>query len=234
MLMGSCVIQILARDTMNKFNEAYFEDGVKQKLSGYENYRYMPTRSYEEAITLVENFDLKQEEYTPLMSGGLTLKTKSKTVLDLGCAKGFLVHALNQLGILAFGEDISEYAILNCKQTVWERLSLPTNEHYGFIICKDMMEHISEKEVLNTLTSIRKRCQCALFVIPLGDDDRFRIREYEIDVTHVTKKDEDWWIDILREAGFKLDKFSYELGAIKKKWTSKYPYGNGFFQVSSK
>jgi hypothetical protein len=63
----------------------------------------------------------------------------------------------------------------------------------------------------------------------LGDNDRFRIREYEIDVTHVTKKDEEWWINLFRKHGFVLVEFSYSMGEIKKKWVKDYPHGNGFF-----
>jgi len=207
------------KDSANLFNKDYFEDGVKQKLSGYENYRYLPTRSYEEAITLTEDIFYYVNKHT--------------SILDLGCAKGYLVHALRQLGFNAYGEDISKYAIDNCHPSVQEYVNPLTDDLYDFIVCKDMMEHISEKEVLKTLVNIRKRCTDALFIIPFGDDDVFRIKEYEIDITHVTKKDEDWWINMFRDAGFRLDTFTYKLGAIKKKWTSKYPYGNGFFLVSS-
>ena len=67
------------------------------------------------------------------------------------------------------------------------------------------------------------------FVIPLGDNNKFRIREYEIDVTHVTKKDEEWWFNLFKNHNFKIKNFSYSFGTIKEKWTKTYPYGNGFF-----
>jgi hypothetical protein len=35
------------------------------------------------------------------------------TVLDAGCAMGFLVESLRKKGIQSFGIDISEYAIQN-------------------------------------------------------------------------------------------------------------------------
>ncbi len=34
-----------------------------------------------------------------------------KKVLDVGCAKGFLVEAVRPRGVEAFGNDISEYAM---------------------------------------------------------------------------------------------------------------------------
>jgi SAM-dependent methyltransferase len=197
------------------FGENYYEHGVTTKTSGYEDYHYMPTRSYEEAIALDDE----------LVWG---------TVLDWGCAKGYLVHALRQLGIDAYGFDISEYAVDNCHPRVKDYVfnsEVQLEDEYDTIICKDVMEHVPEEEVPTILRKIKSYCRYqALFIIPLGDNDKFRIREYEIDVTHVTKKDEDWWIDKFREAGFTLEKFSYSLGSIKKKW-KEHEHGNGFFRV---
>lgn len=44
--------------------------------------------------------------------------------LDVGCAKGFLVHEMVQLHMDAYGLDISEYAIMNCDPHVIGRLHL--------------------------------------------------------------------------------------------------------------
>ena len=68
-----------------------------------------------------------------------------------------------------------------------------------------------------------------MFVIPLGDDDKFRIHEYETDKTHICKKDEDWWINKFKNSGYKIKEFDYTMGRIKEKWTNVYPFGNGFF-----
>ncbi|MFN2235590.1 MAG: hypothetical protein ACK2U1_15290, partial [Anaerolineales bacterium] len=40
------------------------------------------------------------------------------TVLDAGCALGFLVEGLRNHGVEAFGIDISDYAIENVHQTI--------------------------------------------------------------------------------------------------------------------
>ena len=31
---------------MNRFTKDYYEDGIRKHISGYENYKWMPTRSY--------------------------------------------------------------------------------------------------------------------------------------------------------------------------------------------
>lgn len=205
-----------AEESSAKFNKDYYEDGVKKGVSCYEQYRWMPTRSFEEATDIIS-----------------ILHSRDLKVLDYGCAKGYLIYALRLLGIEAYGEDISEYALLNCKPEIKDWLSLPTNNKYDMIICKDVLEHIKEDEILPLFKSFNDRCEQALFIIPLADDGKFRILEYEFDKTHITKKDEEWWINKLTEAGFYINHFKYEFNNIKKKWTKNHPYGNGFFFVTA-
>ena len=195
---------------MNRFTKDYYEDGIRKHISGYENYKWMPTRSIPEALDIQEYFDFN-------------------TCVDYGCAKGFLVHALRIIGCDAYGEDISEYAVTNCHPEVEEYISLPNEKKYDLLICKDVLEHVEVKDIPGVLENFKDKSHQFFFTIPLGDKDRFRIREYEVDITHVTKKDEEWWINMFESQGFKLNKFSYQFGSIKKKWIDQYPYGNGFF-----
>jgi len=87
-----------------KFGEMYF-DGPREY--GYGGYRY-DGRWLPVARDIVAHFDLKP----------------GMRVLDIGCAKGFLVHDLMQVrpGLEAFGLDISEYALTRCHPGVAGRL----------------------------------------------------------------------------------------------------------------
>ena len=42
---------------MNQFTKEYYEDGVRNHISGYEDYRWMPTRSIPEALDIKHHFD---------------------------------------------------------------------------------------------------------------------------------------------------------------------------------
>ena len=149
------------------------------------------------------------------------------------CAKGFLVLALRILGCNAFGEDISEYAVQNCHPDVKDYVSFPNDNKYDLLICKDVLEHVEVENIPSVLKTFKDKSNKFFFTIPLGDSDRFRIREYEVDITHVTKKDEQWWLNMFKSQGFKLIDFSYKFGSVKQKWTTQYPYGNGFFILES-
>ena len=123
---------------MHLFTKDYYEDGVRKHISGYENYKWEPTRSIPEALDI-------QKEFT------------FKTCVDYGCAKGFLVNALRIIGIDAYGEDISEYAVENCHLNVREYVSLPTDKYYDLLICKDVLEHVEEEDLPEVLQFLKKK-----------------------------------------------------------------------------
>ena len=197
-----------------KFDEKYFEDGVRHRVSAYENYRWMPERTIREASSIINNI-------------------KFDTVLDYGCAKGFMVYALRLLGKEAYGADVSEYAVNNCHPKVKGYLSVIENAEqlsggWDLIIAKDVLEHIPKDIIPSVLSELRRRCKILFVAVPLGDGKRYRIREYEMDVTHVVREPEEWWLTTIVEAGFKIKHFDYEFGHMKENWTGNHPHGNAF------
>lgn len=199
---------------MNAFDEKYFEDGVRNHISAYENYRWMPERTIREAssITRAIEFD---------------------NVLDYGCAKGFMVYAMRLLGKQSYGVDISNYAVSNCHPEVKEYLSVINNTGeikggWDLIIAKDVLEHINKEDLPGVLADFRARTKQLLIAVPLGDGRRFRIREYEMDITHVVREPEEFWLKLVANAGFTIKYFDYNLGHLKTNWTEDHPYGNAF------
>ncbi len=96
--------EVVARS--REFGELYF-DGPRDY--GYGGYRY-DGRWLPVARDIVCHFDLKPGD----------------RILDVGCAKGFLVKDLMTAcpGLEAFGLDISEYALMNCEREAVGRLHL--------------------------------------------------------------------------------------------------------------
>jgi len=97
-----------------QYGEQYF-DGPRE--FGYGGYRY-DGRWLPVARDIVAHFGLKPD----------------MRVLDVGCAKGFLVKDLMQVcpGLEAFGVEISEYALMNCAPEVIGRLHLGSADHLPF------------------------------------------------------------------------------------------------------
>lgn len=74
-----------------------------------------------------------------------------KTVLDDGCALGFLVEGLRKRGVEAYGIDISEYAIQNVHPDIVPYCSIgsvtaPLPQKYDLIVSIEVLEHMSQLE----------------------------------------------------------------------------------------
>ncbi len=70
-----------------------------------------------------------------------------KTVFDAGCAFGYLVEALRERGIEAWGSDVSDYAISQAGEGARPyvragSISEPLTRHYDMITCIEVLEHV--------------------------------------------------------------------------------------------
>lgn len=113
------------------------------------------------------------------------------TLLDFGCARGYTVRALRELGVEAFGYDISQWAIENCDPAVKNYVSSSFGGSIqDFVFMKDCAEHIPVKELARIvellLLSTRK---ALLFIVPLAKetDGEYVRPEDNLDVTHVIR-----------------------------------------------
>jgi SAM-dependent methyltransferase len=81
------------------------------------------------------------------------------TVLDAGCAMGFLVEALVKRGVDATGIDVSEYAISQVHESVRDRcrvqtLTEPIEGRYDLITCIEVVEHIPPRDADTVLANL--------------------------------------------------------------------------------
>ncbi|HEX8803483.1 MAG TPA: methyltransferase domain-containing protein [Acidimicrobiales bacterium] len=123
------------------------------------------------------------------------------TVLDAGCAMGFLVEALRERGVEAYGVDISEYAISQVHESVREYCSVhsladPLPGRYDLITSVEVIEHIpadlTDKVVANL-------CQAT---------DRLLLSSSPMDYaepTHVNVQQPEEWSAALAHEGFLRD-----------------------------
>lgn len=121
-----------------EYGETYF-DGPREY--GYGGYRY-DGRWQPVAKDIVAHFGLKPGD----------------RVLDVGCAKGFLVKDLLALGIDAYGLDVSHYALMHCEREVVGRLHLGSADSLPF-----PDRSFAAVLSINTIHNLpRERCKVAL------------------------------------------------------------------------
>ncbi|MBI3798886.1 MAG: class I SAM-dependent methyltransferase [Deltaproteobacteria bacterium] len=120
------------------------------------------------------------------------------TVLDAGCAMGFLVEALRDRGVNAVGVDISEYAIQQVRPDVrascWVGSVVdPFPQKYDLIVCIEVLEHLSPREAEQAIANFCQHTDDVLF-----SSTPFDYKE----VTHRNVRPPDYWAELFARQGF--------------------------------
>jgi 2-polyprenyl-3-methyl-5-hydroxy-6-metoxy-1,4-benzoquinol methylase/glycosyltransferase involved in cell wall biosynthesis len=130
---------------------------------------------------------------------------RPRTVLDVGCAIGFLVEAFWRRGVRAYGIDISEYAISQIPQDLksfcWVLSAtdpLPDDfpQTYDLITCIEVLEHIPEEGARVAIRKMASRTDCILFSSTPHD---------LTEPTHVNVRPIIYWLQLFAEIGFYPD-----------------------------
>jgi ubiquinone/menaquinone biosynthesis C-methylase UbiE len=178
-----------------QYGELYF-DGPREY--GYGGYRY-DGRWLPVARDIVAHWNLKPGD----------------RVLDVGCAKGFLVKDLMTVcpGLEAFGVDISEYALKHCEPEVIGRLhhgnavALPfPDASFQAVISINTVHNLERDELIQAVHEIERLAPGRGFI----QVDSYRTPEQrEIFCRWVlTAKfhdDPDGWLKLFTEAGYTGD-----------------------------
>jgi ubiquinone/menaquinone biosynthesis C-methylase UbiE len=178
-----------------QYGQAYF-DGPREV--GYGGYRY-DGRWVPVAEDFVKHFNLKPGD----------------RVLDVGCAKGFLVKDFMKAcpGLEAFGLDISEYALMHCEPEVVGRLHLGTglklpfpDKSFNAVISLNTIHNFTYDDAVVAMREIERLAPGKGFV----QVDSYRTPEQrEIFMSWVlTAKFHDYpdgWVKLFQEAGYTGD-----------------------------
>ena len=198
----------------DKYDADYFLRGRQTGKSLYEDYRWLPDLTRPMAARIVSHCGINPDD----------------TILDFGCARGYVVRALRELGYNAWGYDTSRWALENADETVKEYLIANDSTlwagSFDWVIAKDVLEHITE--ITYTVDVITGTARKGIFtVVPLSHNGRqYDVLEYEKDVTHVYRRPLQWWVGQFHRPGWSVEG-RYRVNGVKDNY-SDYPTGNGF------
>ncbi|HEY3289816.1 MAG TPA: methyltransferase domain-containing protein [Anaerolineae bacterium] len=124
-----------------------------------------------------------------------------RSVLDVGCAMGFLVETLHERGIEAFGIDISDYAIQQVIDEIKPYCAVksvldPLPRAYDLIVCIEVLEHLTPAECDQAIANI---CQATDDVLFSSTPDDFH------EATHINVRPSEYWAGIFARYGFYRD-----------------------------
>lgn len=210
------------------YDADYFLRGKESGKSLYTDYRWLPDLTLPMCKAIAEHMGMKPPA----------------SILDYGCARGYLVKAFRELKFEAMGVDISKWAIENCDPEIRSFVSndltqlLPVR-YVDYVIAKDVLEHIPEDQLKTTISflySVMRRGM--LVVVPLAPrmHSPYVVPEYEQDVTHRIRMNLADWYDLLSElGGNRWDVIaSYRMPGVKDNYFDTHPKGNGFFKIIEK
>ena len=132
-------------------------------------------------------------------------KYAPKTVLDMGCAFGYLVSALRNKGVQAHGIDISEYALSQADEKIKPYVKvmsaldeLPDNfpKKYDLVVSIEMIEHLYADDGLKV---IKKMTEYADRILLSSTDSDFA------EPTHVNVQPKEYWCEKFAEHNYFRD-----------------------------
>lgn len=142
---------------------------------------------------------------------------EKNTVLDVGCAKGFMLHDLAELipGITVKGVDISRYAIENAIDDIKPHVQVADATHLPFadksfdlVISINTVHNLKREECGKALCEIERVSRGKSFItVDAYRNDEERGRMYAWNLTAKTIMSVDEWKQFFEEVGYTGDYF---------------------------
>ena len=174
-----------------------FFDG--DRLYGYGGFSYMPRFWQPVMPDLIQHFNLKP----------------SSSLLDVGCAKGFMLYDLAQAlpGVKLAGLDVSEYAIENAKLEIQHSLQvgdakeLPfEDDSFDVVVSINTVHNLERDECAKALQEIMRVSRGKVFITVdayRDDEEKERMQQWALTAKTIMHVDE--WKLFFAEVGYTGD-----------------------------
>lgn len=184
------------RTLARKFDKAFF-DG--DRSHGYGGFNYHP-RFWQPVVPTFQSF------YN---------LTSNSSLLDVGCAKGFMMHDFAELipGITVNGVDISQYAIdtaiddMKPHLQVADAVELPfPDKSFDLVISITTVHNLDRAECIQALKEIERVSRGKSFITVdayHNDEERARMEAWNLTAKTVLHVDE--WRSLFNDAGYTGD-----------------------------
>ena len=181
------------RNLALKFEKEYFDGTREQGYGGY----YYDGRWIEVAKKLVDLFKLKS----------------GSKILDVGCAKGFLLHDLYEINpsFDLHGIEISKYAIDNAKKTIKENIknisceNLPYPDNYfDCVLAINTIHNLDLSNCIQSIKEIQRVSNGKAFIqvdAYNNDEELQAFKDWMLTAKTFMKPKE--WLDVFKESGYK-------------------------------
>jgi 2-polyprenyl-3-methyl-5-hydroxy-6-metoxy-1,4-benzoquinol methylase len=184
------------REIARKFGQEFF-DGDRNH--GYGGFNYFPKFWQPVVPTFQKHWSLDQ----------------NSSILDVGCAKGFMMYDFSQLipGIRVEGIDISEYAIAHVMDDmkpyvqVANAFDLPfPDKSFDYVISVNTIHNLERQECGQALKEIERVSRKGSFItVDAYHSAEEKKRMYAWNLTAKTIMSVDEWVQFFKEVGYTGD-----------------------------
>src|ERR1035438_9762981 len=190
-------------DEAKAFNDVRCSEVVLMPKNGEELSKLYDAKYYQIGCGPVP-YDRSEPRWSTIFSevaSHLAEALHPKKVLDAGCAMGFLVEALWDLGIEAWGIDISPYAIQNTRRDMRPYcrvgdIAKDIDGSYDLITCIEVLEHLPADAAV---AAVERMSRCADTVL-------FSSTPYDFaEPTHFNVRPLMYWLTLFQKCGFDPD-----------------------------
>lgn len=179
-----------------EFGKEFFDGERKQ---GYGGYNYNPRFWIGVVKDMIKHYGL----------------TKDSKILDIGCAKGFMLYDFTRLcpGITVRGIDISKYAIKNGKEEVRKFLSVGDakdlsefeNNEFDLVVSITTIHNLPLEECKQALREIQRVGKNAFITVDAWRNDEEKKRMNSWNLTGLTYMHVDDWKKLFEEVRYTGD-----------------------------
>ncbi len=141
--------------------------------------------------------------------------TSTSSVLDVGCAKGFMLHDFAELipGITVKGIDISSYAIENAMEDIRPHVQVANATHLPFpdksfdvVISVTTVHNLERADLIQSLKEIERVARHGSFItVDAYHNEEEKARMHAWNLTAKTVLHVDEWRELFKEAGYTGD-----------------------------
>ncbi len=180
------------------YGKEYFDGDRKYGYGGY----YKDERWYPVAKDIISYYGLSYYDLHP-----------GSKILDVGCAKGYLVETLCDYGTDAYGIDISRYAVKNCSVDMVGRihrgdildLHFP-DDSFDLVLALNVVHNIDEKYLRMAFKELQRvsRKDCFITVDSYRNEEEKAIFE-DWCLTAKSYGPPSWWLDKFKEYDYTGD-----------------------------
>jgi len=135
-------------------------------------------------------------------------------ILEIGCAKGFILVEFKRLGFEVYGVDASAYAVEQAHPEVAEHLQvgdaseLPFEDNFfALVLGKEVLPHIPEDKIETVIRECARVAQGNVFFeIGYASTEEAIESMLEWDLTHACAHTLEWWEQLFNKLGKECDR----------------------------